>query len=390
MESGVLVIEEISRTLVECWKNDVRRVGNEFNITNEDAEKMIATAAGGDGAAQKQLEPLHVGQVKMWANGPWSTWDEPENEDSLTYRRDHWRCRLIGMAKEIAGWDSKLKLKLQSGEIEARSGEHQWEEHLQKQFSENAVSEGLRLDGDSTPWLPEFYNTERIAALHADRTVVFDRAAQSVQEAVWAALVMPPADEQGDILLLLIRETFIQMFQNGCSPDAGFVDPMTHMLVTPMEYAAQLAQEAQRRQTALHMAAKKDEEKAAEWETAAMLIVLEAIFAAGGENFSEDPNQLARAKYKQEKVEHTRSVKSRPVGHKLPRGYVPGYKTLNNKYTLIGANDPIAKQEAKAASQTDKDFESVNQYLKHDDWFQGKPIGDEETENKFELTTKLK
>merc|ERR1712086_1047465 len=66
--SGEIVVQEVSRTLVETWKSDVRRVCDEFNISTGDAEQKLKEADK-DADVKKELEPLRLGQMGLNPHG---------------------------------------------------------------------------------------------------------------------------------------------------------------------------------------------------------------------------------------------------------------------------------------------------------------------------------
>merc|ERR1712086_511425 len=343
--SGEIVVQEVSRTLVETWKSDVRRVCDEFNISTGDAEQKLKEADK-DADVKKELEPLRLGQTKPWANGPESTWDEPLDTYILRFE-DHWSSRAQERGKHIIGTTERLAKMIEEKKLTEGSTHHQWELHLLGKYKEWAHSEGLRMTGDCSPWRPDFYDPKRIQQLQEE-----EAKAQLVQEAIWTALVMPPANEKGEANISLIHNTFMLMFQNGCSPDCPFVDPLTQLMTTPLEYPALYCSEAGRRQVAGLQHCKLGESAAAGFEAAAMASAIDAMMIQDGSFFSEDPKLVVRAKLKKDN-EKLKTHEREPV-NPMPRGYVPGYKNLHAEFVMVGTkawSDKLAKAQAAARAE---------------------------------------
>lgn len=325
-DRGELTVTELSRTLVESWRDDVRRVCDGLDLTETDAQTLIVAADAGDTKASERIAPFNIGRVQPWQNGPESSWDEPIGEDSLHFNPDHWSCQSKQMVARIAEMYKEINAKIES---EADPLDVKWLEYELEKYEEWCSNEGLRLGGDTTPWRADLSDPDFLGQLDTQQK------GQLLQESIWAALVRPPSDEAGRACLKLIKRKFLSLFASGCSPTTPFVDPITGKETTALQYAGEYAHEAGRRQVALLQKSMPEESEVAGHEAGCMNIVLDAIFEFGGPlNFSSDATELARAEKKRALLAQSNSIRL-PV-NKLPRGYVPGYKILHTKFELLG------------------------------------------------------
>jgi len=342
-DSGQLIIQEVSRTLMETWKDDVRRVCDEFDINIGDAEKLLKKASEGDADAKTKLKPLRLNRVKRWTNGGVSTLDEPGDVFSgpgiLSVNLDHWSYRVRKWGAVIEDMEKRIKERLEEEDIEAGDADHQWERHEITKYREWAHSEGFRATGDKSPWRPDFYDQDRLDGLDDNGK------AQLVQEAIWTALVMPPGNENANVNLHLIMNTFCTMFDNGCNGDQVFIDPETLNTISPFEYCANIASDANARQVAAHQMGKTGESGACGWEAGVMCTVMNAIFDRGGSHYTDLAIEVTRARTKRDNAK-LKSRKRDPV-NVCPRGCVPGYKDTLAPICLAGSAEDLVHTPAK-------------------------------------------